>query len=146
MKRISHLDPSFCIDIDETACSRESFLEKYGWAPEGEECVRKQFIINNRTFSVIAAVSPIGFVCWEIHEGGVTHEDFCSFLQHRLAPHMALQNFCVIDNASIHKHFDTRALLQRVFWWRLFLFGALRTPFETDRILLLDDQELHTRK
>ena len=39
LQRISHLNPVHCIDIDETACSRDSFLEKYGWAPEGERCV-----------------------------------------------------------------------------------------------------------
>jgi hypothetical protein len=30
-RRIAHLNPMFCMDIDETACSKEAFLEKHGW-------------------------------------------------------------------------------------------------------------------
>jgi len=115
LQRISHLDPMYCIDIDETACSRESFLEKYGWAQEGDRCIFQQIVINDRSYSVLAAVTPIGFLCWEIFEGGVGHEQFVTFLNQRMLPFVTAQHFCVIDNASIHRHYDSRVALQHVF-------------------------------
>lgn len=127
LQRISHLNPVHCIDVDETACSRDSFLEKYGWAPEGERCVYQQIVINNRSFSVIAAVTPIGFLCWEVFEGGVGHEQFVHFMENRLLPMVTGQQYCVIDNAATHKHHDSRIALANVFGGRYY-FSARYSP------------------
>ena len=127
LQRISHLNPIYCVDIDETACSRDSFLEKYGWAPEGEDCVYQQIIINDRCFSVIAAVTPIGFLCWEIFEGAVGHEQFVHFLENTMRQLVTQQNYFVIDNAATHKHHDSRIALERVCNGRYY-FSARYSP------------------
>lgn len=69
LERISHIIVNLLIDIDETSSTPESFYQKKGWAPVGDECTRTQIIIGTRTFSTIAAVSPLGYLCWEIFEG-----------------------------------------------------------------------------
>jgi len=70
-----------CIVIDETASSPQAFYAKHGWAPVGEECIQLQFVVGGRHLSVMAAVAPIGFLCWEIYEGGISHEQFVHFLE-----------------------------------------------------------------
>ena len=115
MVRIAHLDPMNCIDIDETACNRDAFIEKRGWSPIGEPCTYCQIVILNKCYSVVSAISPLGFLCWEIFEGPVCHEEFINFIEQRVQPLITANTFLVIDNASIHKHVDSRACLQRVF-------------------------------
>ena len=84
MERIAHVDPFDSINLDESASSPDQFLQKYGWAPKGEDCIRMQIVIGTRHFSVIAAYTVIGFLCWDIFEGLYSAKEFCHFLQHTL--------------------------------------------------------------
>jgi len=61
--RIAPNDPINCVVVDGMAASPQAFYEKLGWAPIGEECSQQQIVIGTRQFSVLAAVSPIGFLC-----------------------------------------------------------------------------------
>lgn len=69
LERICHIDPYLLIDIDEMSSSPESFHRRLGWAPVGEECKVRQITIGTRSFSTISAVTPLGFLCWDIFEG-----------------------------------------------------------------------------
>jgi hypothetical protein len=115
------------MDIDETACSKEAFVEKHGWAPKGEACITSQITINGRSFSVISAVSPLGFLCWEVFEGGISHQEFIDFLRNRVRRHVTPQTWCVIDNASIHHHATTTAVMNTLFNGA-FYFSARYSP------------------
>ena len=59
---IAHINPIFMIDIDESKQDRQSRELKFGYAPEGEACIKDQIIINNTAYSTIAAVTPMGFM------------------------------------------------------------------------------------
>lgn len=102
MERIAFIDPREIIDVDETASSPSQFLAKYGWAESGEKAKRMQFKIGSKHYSVVAAYTYCGFLCWEIIEGSFNSKKFMEFLNLRLSPY--LNNHCVLlDNASIHK-------------------------------------------
>jgi len=83
---IAHINPIFMIDIDETKQDRHSRELKFGYAPEGEDCIKDQIIINNTAYSTIAAVTPLGFMAWRIYEGNIDHDDFISFLVDDVSP------------------------------------------------------------
>eukprot|EP01038_Epipyxis_sp_PR26KG_P017401 gene17401-24052_t len=81
-----------------------SFFEKYGYCQKSKRCVHTQFIINGSHFSVIAAYTPFGFLCWEIIEGAVCDSDFIHFLHVKFAPLISPDDAVVlVDNCSIHK-------------------------------------------
>ena len=77
---ISHLNVFDLVDIDEMSSSPETFYRKNGWSPIGDDCRRTQIVIGTRTYSTIAAVTPFGFLCWQIFEGTITHQHFMHFL------------------------------------------------------------------
>ena len=113
LHRIQHIDPLDLIDIDETASSPQSFLDRYGWAPTGQECVKLQITIGSKSFSTIAALSPLGYLAWEIFEGSITHAEFSSFLTNNLRLPLTNTSFGILDNASIHR--ASRLALQETF-------------------------------
>ena len=58
---IANINPIFMIDIDETKQDRYSRELKFGYAPEGEVCIKDQIIINKTAYSTITAVvTPMG--------------------------------------------------------------------------------------
>ena len=85
MEQMAMIDPILLVDIDEMKQSPEDFLLKFGWSPMGERCMKEQIVIGNRSFSVIAAVAPIGFIAFEIYETNISSLEFGNFLTDRLA-------------------------------------------------------------
>ena len=112
---IEHINPIYLIDIDETKQDRQSRELKYGYAPEGEPCLKDQIMINNVAYSTIAAVTPFGFMCWCIHEGNIDHNDFISFLNEEVSPHILPHHHLVLDNATIHRAPETTISLEEIF-------------------------------
>ena len=80
LQRASFLRPEDLIDIDETPGGREKFLQRYGYSPIGEACVKNQIIIGQKSYSIIAAYCTSGFLCWEIVEGGIDQVIFGNFI------------------------------------------------------------------
>jgi transposase len=114
-ERLSHINPINLIDIDETASSPESFLQKHGWSPEGEECKKVQFVIGSKSYSSIAALSPLGIIAWAIYDCTITHIEFNHFLSERLQPRIARESVVIIDNARTHKTQESRTLMENIF-------------------------------
>lgn len=113
----AHVHISRWVDVDEMGLSRKEFFEKYGWAPEGEDAVKLQLKINGDYFTVIAAYTPYGFLCWEIIKNDTNDaEKFENFLRNRFAHAVnAIQDpFLAIDNAAIHKTLAVLAALEEV--------------------------------
>jgi len=124
---IAHRNPINCINIDGMACSRTDFFLKFGWAPVGERCVYQQIVINSQFYSVMAAVTPLGFLCWEIYAGTTASDQFIHFLETRVQPLLLVDNFLVLDNARVHKTDAARVALETVFTGNYY-FGARYSP------------------
>mmetsp|Transcript_20823 Transcript_20823/g.28655 ORF Transcript_20823/g.28655 Transcript_20823/m.28655 type:complete len:270 (+) Transcript_20823:320-1129(+) len=152
LKRIEHLDPLNFVDIDETASSAESFRDKFGWSPVGEECIRQQIVIGNMSYSTIAAVTPFGFIAWEIFDTVITQEEFSSFILNKVAVLIENNTIAILDNCSIHKAPLSRQALQQTFTERFFFipkYSPHLKPIETcfsmvkNEIRKDDDAELN---
>lgn len=136
MEQLAMFDPLLLVDVDEMKQTPEDFLRKFGWAPVGDQCIKEQIVIGTRSFSIIAAVSPFGFVCHEIHEANITGLEFSAFLENRLAPTLALDNVVILDNARIHHTDEVRALLEEITHGNYVLYSVQSTifpSFETNR-------------
>lgn len=68
---IADIDPLNLIDIDEVSFAPTDFHHRRGWAPIGEPYVHAQIVVGTRSFSTIAAVTPLGFLCWYTFEGTI---------------------------------------------------------------------------
>ena len=114
------------VDIDETSNSPASFMIKYGWSPVGDECLVSQIRIGGHSYSTIAAVTPRGFLFWEIYLTPVTGVIFSSFLQNL---HFMLmpEQFGLLDNAVIHHTAEARDALDECFGGR-YVFCAKYSP------------------
>lgn len=111
--RISHIPVPNLVFIDEASSSPETFLQNYGRAPHGEECLIDQIVIGNRSFSWIIAVSVTGIVAWHLVEGTISEVEFQNFLT-TLRTRLFPENHIVLDNASIHRTENTQVLLEDI--------------------------------
>mmetsp|Transcript_1508 Transcript_1508/g.2096 ORF Transcript_1508/g.2096 Transcript_1508/m.2096 type:complete len:211 (-) Transcript_1508:152-784(-) len=84
MEQLAMIDPMMLVDIDEMKQTPDDFLRKFGWSLEGEKCLKEQIIIGTRAFCAIAAVTPIGFIAFEIFETNISSLEFIHFLHNRL--------------------------------------------------------------
>lgn len=72
-------------------------------------------MIDSRTFSIVAALSPQGFFAHSIYEGGIGADEFTQFLN-LLEPRMeAGRAWGIIDNAAIHLTDAVRIRLEESF-------------------------------
>jgi hypothetical protein len=67
--RIADINPLNFIDIDEVSFAPAEFHQRMGWAPIGHPCIQEQIVIGTRSYSTIAALTPLGFLCWHTFEG-----------------------------------------------------------------------------
>ena len=74
----------------------------------------------------MAAVTPLGFLCWEIFEG-TTASEFIHFLEHRVQMLLGDESFLVLENARIHKTNNARVALETVFKGKYY-YGARYSP------------------
>jgi transposase len=112
--RIAHINPWNFVDVDETSNDAKSFMEKYGYELIGRPCIVHQINLGGKTYCTIAAVTPNGFLCWQIFDTTVDAEMFCRFLRDELAVYLSPENNLIIDNASIHHTADVRIELETV--------------------------------
>jgi transposase len=115
------------VDIDETSNSPATFMAKYGWSPKGQECTVRQIAIGGKSYCTIAAVSPRGFIYWEIYEGTVDGAVFVSFLRN-LRIFLMPDQFGIVDNAAIHHTEDAREALENCFVGGRYAFCAKYSP------------------
>jgi transposase len=93
----------------------------------GNPCILTQIVLDNRHFSVIAAYTMAGFLCWNIIEGSVTAENFQIFLNTTLLPFIGETSMGLIDNATIHKTLGTLLTLNQVFGGH-YMFSPAYSP------------------
>lgn len=128
--QIKHYNFLKLVDIDEMSSSPKEFFLKYGYSPVGEAAIKYQIVLNGKTYSVICAYTPFGFLAWEIFENeSVTAQGFIDFLQHRLRVHLPEGSFALVDNWSGHKTAESLAALEDVFQG-LYIFSVPYCPFD----------------
>jgi len=127
LETIEHINPLHIIDVDETKNNPESFFQKHGYAPEGDVCTKEQIMINGVAYCTIAAVTPLGFLCWQIFEGNIGHLEFTNFLTITLAPYLIQENVLILDNASIHHVPDCRIILEELMHGN-YIYSARYSP------------------
>ena len=118
---------SLLVDIDETLSTWKEFLQRYGYAPVGEEAIRTQFRINGRHYSSVCAYSPIGLIAYRAVEGSIDADIFQSFLQNEVAAALVPGMVGLFDNAAIHHTPVVRNVMENVFNG-LYLFAAPYSP------------------
>jgi hypothetical protein len=69
---------------------------------KGKRAFRKDWIINNVRFSIIAVYTPAGFLCWKFYYANVTHLHFIDFLENSVKKYILPENVMLFDNASVH--------------------------------------------
>lgn len=111
---MAHVASSRGVDIDGLVQNAEDFLEKYGWSPSGEDCIRHQIIISGRTFAVLAAYCERGFIHWHIFECTVSEREVVEFLD-SLKSKLDEDSFGLFDNAANLKTDAVRLRANTVF-------------------------------
>lgn len=114
LEDMAHVASSLGVDVDGMVQNGEDFLEKYGWSPSGEDCIRHQIILSGRTFAVLAAYCERGFIHWHIFEGTVSEREVIEFLD-SLAPRLDADSFGLFDNAANLKTEAVRMRANEVF-------------------------------
>ena len=98
----------FIIFVDETGCDRRNALRKYGYSVRGKPPRCQKLLVRGQRISVIAAMTVRGILDLKIVRETVKGEDFVSFTEKQLLPH--LMNFdghnsnsvVILDNCSVH--------------------------------------------
>jgi transposase len=114
VRRIRCYDTWDLVDIDEMSQAPDDFLCPYARGVIGKPLVTRQIVIWTRSFCVIAAVTPLGFLCWDIIEGTVSQVEFCHFLSTTLRPLLTDSSMIIIDNARTHHTPGSRVVLEQV--------------------------------
>jgi len=114
VRRLRCYDTWDLVDVDEMSQVPDDFLCPYAWGEVGKPVVSRQVIIGTRSFSIIAAVTPLGFLCWDIVEGIITQVEFCRFLSDTLGPVLPASSMVMIDNARTHHTHASRIVLEQV--------------------------------
>lgn len=142
LNTICHVHPNRLIDIDETPASERELRRRYGYARRGQRAQASQIKIDNRHYSVIAAYSIHGFLCWNIIEGSFAAADYIHFLEAKTSKYVILyHHFAIIDNSSIHKTPQKQRLRENIL-----LVDCLRSLPPTLQISSLLNAGLHSWK
>ena len=122
-----HIDPEDLIDIDGCSQGKEDYFCRYGYSPRGKECVVNQIVVLGKSYNTMAAVTPGGFLCWQIFDIPVTGDLFSNFVTNHLSLFVNLHQTAILDNATVHKNPEARIALDRCFHGAYF-YCALYSP------------------
>ena len=114
MDEVSVVPPENLVDMDGLVQNSNDFQSKYGWSQRGDDCIRIQITLFGKTYAVMAAYTPIGFICWTIYEGTVSGAHVVTFLE-KLSDEIDDDSFLILDNASNQKTLEVRQKAQEVF-------------------------------
>ena len=138
-------DGKIIIFIDETGFNQQ-MIPQYGYSKIGEKCLISADL-RSQNYSVIAAITKLKIVGYQIFKGGVNAEDFGSFIASLLNSNPEILNnrakyIFFMDNASIH-----RAKLLKPFFENFnILFNAPYSPFLNPIEEFFGNWKYHYRK
>lgn len=73
-----------------------------GRTKKGKKAHRKDFIINDKHFTIMAAYTPKGFLCWKFFHFNCNQFHFINILDIFVTKFIQPQHCMMYDNASIH--------------------------------------------
>ena len=77
-------DPDLFVALDESAVDNRTVQRLDGWAPVGQQCVRRMSFLRGERYSILPALTIDGIIALEIVKGSITKERFLSFLQEQV--------------------------------------------------------------
>ena len=96
------------IFIDETGADNRNCIRKYGYSCRGKPLRSQKLLVRGERVSAIACMSMAGILDVKTCKGTTDGDDFYSFIQTHLLPHVQPFNFSnphsivVLDNCSVH--------------------------------------------
>lgn len=102
--------------VDESAANERTKDRKHGWAPIGVRPTEKRTQKRSERWSVLPAYTSSGYITHEIYQGSYNTERFNQFIAERVLPlcnpFPAPHSVIVLDNASIHRSPELRAMCE----------------------------------
>lgn len=108
------IDSNNIVDIDGLVQNGEDFMIKYGWTPSESDGIEYQMKFGDKSFSVMAAYTEMGFIAWSISEKTVTQYEVESFVE-LLEDFILDDSFAILDNAKHQKTPLVRTKLEEIF-------------------------------
>lgn len=98
--------------LDETS-TQTTLTRPRGRAPRGERVIGTVPRNHGPNITCLVAMGPTGMLAPCVFEGAVTSELFMHWLRRWLVPRLPWGTTVVLDNLSVHRHADVRAVLER---------------------------------
>ena len=105
------VDPATVVFLDETS-TQTTLTRSRGRAPRGERVVGTVPRNHGANITCLVAMSPAGMQAPCVFEGAVTSALFVRWLRRWLVPTLRWGTTVVLDNLSVHRHADVRAVLE----------------------------------
>ncbi|KAJ2932106.1 hypothetical protein H1R20_g5000, partial [Candolleomyces eurysporus] len=108
--------PEQLVFVDESACNRNTTKRSHGWAPVGTRSRRRDYFVRGQRYSILPALSLDGILHLDIIDRAYTSELFNGFIDgllNNMNPFPAPNSVIVMDNASIHKSDELRAMVEQ---------------------------------
>jgi transposase len=103
-------DSNQLIFLDKSASSKHTGDRKYSWSPLGLICEHLCLFKRSERWSILPALTHVGYLDWIIFQGSITSELFLEFVQERVLPHCSAYpgpcSVLILDNASIYKSIE----------------------------------------
>lgn len=133
---IAHQNPLYCINIDGCVEAAKDFRDDYAWSEKGRPAVCQQLRIHDKSYAVMAAVTPIGVLTYQRYQADfkVTGYAVEEFLRNRVRPLVSPENWLVCDNASNQSTFGVHQALDDIFgadmWYHIPAYSPRFAPIE----------------
>ncbi|RXW19082.1 hypothetical protein EST38_g6778 [Candolleomyces aberdarensis] len=98
-----HIPADYFVWLDESAIDNQC---TNGWSLVGLACVRHEFFVCSKWYSVLPAFMYEGYIVIDVVEGSINKEKFISFIYNEVAPllnpYPAPKSVVVLNNCTIH--------------------------------------------
>lgn len=100
--------------INESGANERTRYRKFGWSPTNLPAIEVSSIRRSERWSILPAYGCNGFLKGTlIYQGSITAEIFNAWIEVTVLPQCAPGTILVMDNASIHRNKELRALCER---------------------------------
>ena len=132
--------------VDESGFRDESY-RRYGYAPKGEKVFGLISSQRTRTMTLIAARVEDTFTAARVFEGSCKAVDFNDWLAKQLCPRLTSKQVVILDNARLHKTYQTRKLIEESGASLMFLppYSPDYNPIEHDFANIKRYREYHPK-
>jgi hypothetical protein len=109
---MAKVDPATIVFLDETS-TQTTLTRSRGRAPRGARVIGAVPRNHGANVTCLVAMGPTGMTAPCVFEGAVDSRLFVRWLRRWLVPTLRWGTTVVLDNLSVHRHADVRAVLAR---------------------------------